>query len=169
MEILAKRTSGLVGESIERINAMMGEETMTVKIATSPEEKEKAFAIRHEVFVMEQNVPIKIELDEFDDEAIHFLCYNDENEPVGASRLRIIDNYGKLERICVLKPYRGQSYGKRLVEKMEEEIVKRGCKRAVLNAQMDVADFYETLGYQQLSEPFYEANILHVTMEKQLS
>src|SRR5690606_39345790 len=65
---------------------MMGEETMTVKIATSPEEKEKAFAIRHEVFVMEQNVPIEIELDEFDDEAIHFLCYNDENEPVGADR-----------------------------------------------------------------------------------
>lgn len=141
---------------------------MSVSVATTSNEKEQAFFIRHEVFVKEQNVPLEIELDEYDEEAIHFLCYNDNDEPVGASRLRFIDNYGKLERICVLKPFRGQSFGKQLVEKMEKEIVKNGYHKALLNAQMDVASFYEELGYKIVSEPFSEANILHVTMEKSL-
>lgn len=141
---------------------------MTVKVAASTKERELAFSIRHEVFVKEQNVPIEIELDEFDHEAIHFLCFNDENEPVGASRLRFVGSYGKLERICVLKSYRGQSFGKKLVKCMEEEIIRNGYNNARLNAQMDVATFYENLGYISISEPFYEANILHVTMEKQL-
>jgi predicted GNAT family N-acyltransferase len=141
---------------------------MKAIVTTTAKQKEQAFAIRHEVFVKEQNVPIEIELDDYDEQAIHFLCYNDQNEPVGASRIRFVDSYGKLERICVLKSFRGQSYGKQLVQKMEEEIIKNGFKLARLNAQMDVAEFYENLGYKVISEPFSEANILHITMEKSL-
>lgn len=129
----------------------------------------KAFEIRKIVFVDEQEVPIELEMDEFDKDAIHFLCCTDDlGEAIGASRLRFIDNYGKLERICVLKPHRGQAYGKQLIRRMEEEIVEVGFHLAKLNAQVYAIGFYEQLGYNVISDSFYDAGIEHVTMEKKL-
>lgn len=141
---------------------------MAVYVITTEEDLESAYSIRKKVFVEEQQVPLELEMDEYDKEAIHFLCTNELNEPIGTSRLRFIDSYGKLERICVLKPYRGQSYGKQIIKRMEAEITARGYKNAKLNAQAYASAFYEQLGYQIVSEPFYDANIVHVAMKKQL-
>ena len=41
-------------------------------------------------------------------------------------------------------------------------------KKIVLHAQAQVEGFYASLGYTTVSEPFYEAGIRHVTMEKVL-
>lgn len=129
----------------------------------------KVFEIRKIVFVDEQEVPIELEMDEFDKDAIHFLCYTDDlEEAIGASRLRFINDYGKLERICVLKPHRRQAYGKQLIQRMEEEIVEVGFHLAKLNAQVYAIGFYEQLGYNVVSDSFYDAGIEHVTMEKKL-
>ncbi|HLS65978.1 MAG TPA: GNAT family N-acetyltransferase [Pseudogracilibacillus sp.] len=141
---------------------------MPVKIATSEKELALAYDIRKTVFVEEQNVPMEIEIDEHEEEAIHFICYYDD-KVVGASRLRFVDHYGKLERICVLKPYRNKALGKKIIAKMEEEIVTRGYDTARLNAQSYAQDFYKKLGYVVISEEeFFDAGIAHVAMEKRL-
>lgn len=140
---------------------------MLVKIATSQEEKNIMYDIRKTVFVEEQLVPIEEEIDEYEDEAIHFICYV-EDEAVGAGRLRLIDDYGKLERICVLKAYRGRSIGKNIIAKMEEEIRKHNIQEAKLHAQTYVEGFYEKLGYHTFSEPFMDAGIPHIAMKKTL-
>lgn len=140
---------------------------MIVKIVRSETEKQTAFQIRHTVFVDEQQVPVHLEMDEFDEVAIHFIGIY-ENEAIGASRLRFVDRAGKLERICLLKRYRGQSFGKKLISKMEEEIKARGFNRAKLNAQTHAISFYKKIGYKVVSEPFIDAGIPHVTMMKQL-
>src|SRR5699024_11323780 len=67
---------------------------------------------------------------------------------IAASRLRWVDGYGKLERICVLKNERGNGYGKQLIQAMEREIVKNGEQKAKLNAQKHAEKFYKQLGYQ---------------------
>ena len=41
-------------------------------------------------------------------------------------------------------------------------------KKIVVHAQAQVEGFYSSLGYTTVSEPFYEAGIKHVTMEKAL-
>ncbi|GGK04924.1 N-acetyltransferase [Lentibacillus kapialis] len=140
---------------------------MIIRAVETPEEKQLAYDVRTTVFVHEQNVPPEVEIDEFDGEAIHLIGY--ENDvPIAASRIRFIDNYGKLERICVLKNQRGNACGSEMIRTMENVIKKEGYKKAILNAQTHAIDFYQRLGYDVVSGEFMDAGIPHVTMTKEL-
>lgn len=141
---------------------------MKIKIMTTNDERQAAYHVRKTVFVHEQNVPEALEIDEFEEEAIHFLCCEND-EPVGASRLRLFDEYGKLERIAVKKAFRGKSIGSKIIRRMEEEIAAHHIKAAKLNAQTHATGFYETLGYEVISGEFMDAGIPHVTMVKKLN
>jgi len=141
---------------------------MKIKIVTTDQEQKEAYRIRKTVFVDEQNVPMDLEIDEHEETSIHFIAYSDKNEVVGASRLRFVDEYGKLERICVLKPFRGKSFGKKIIVQMEQEIVNNGYKKAKLHAQTHAKEFYERLGYEVMSDEFMDAGIPHVAMTKEL-
>lgn len=141
---------------------------MNIQLAKSQQEIQQAFQVRTTVFVEEQKVPPEEEIDSFDEEAIHFLCYQN-GVPIAASRLRFADDYGKLERICVLKEQRGKSYGAQLMQSMEAEIVKNDFKKAKLNAQTHAENFYKRLGYETVSGEFLDAGIPHVTMTKHLT
>jgi predicted GNAT family N-acyltransferase len=132
------------------------------------QQKDDAYHVRRVVFVEEQQVPMELELDEFDESAIHFVGYQND-EPIAASRLRFAQEFGKLERICVKKDYRGQSFGKQIIHSMEEVIRDYAYNQAKLNAQTHAEVFYKSLGYVTISEPFMDAGIPHVTMVKQLS
>ncbi|ALX48612.1 GNAT family N-acetyltransferase [Lentibacillus amyloliquefaciens] len=140
---------------------------MIIRTVNSSEEKQTAFDVRTTVFVDEQKVPPEVELDEFDEEAIHLIGY-DENVPIAASRVRFVDGNGKLERICVLKSQRGKSHGADMIRAMEDIISKEGYHKAKLNAQTPAIDFYRKLGYDVVSDEFIDAGIPHVTMTKQL-
>ncbi|WP_088049791.1 GNAT family N-acetyltransferase [Virgibacillus dakarensis] len=138
-----------------------------IKKANSDQEIQQAFQVRTTVFVDEQHVPPEEELDHFDKEAIHFIVIQNDS-PIAASRLRFAGDYGKLERICVLKEQRGKSYGAQLIQAMETETVKKGYRKAKLNAQTHAENFYKRLGYETVSGEFLDAGIPHVTMIKQL-
>src|SRR5699024_1257872 len=138
---------------------------VNIKVVDTEDEMQAAYRVRNLVFVEEQNVPLELEVDEHENDAIHFVCYDNETI-IGASRLRFMDDYGKLERICVLKEHRGKSFGKKIIEQMEVEIVNNKYKKALLNAQTHAKQFYENLGYTVISEEFMDAGIPHVTMEK---
>ncbi|WP_026905764.1 GNAT family N-acetyltransferase [Paucisalibacillus globulus] len=140
---------------------------MKIKIVETPEEKEHAYQVRTIVFVEEQKVPIEEEIDRHDETAIHFVGYKD-NIPITASRLRFVEEYGKLERICVLKEYRGKSFGKELILAMENIIREKGFNKAKLNAQTHAENFYKKLGYISVSGEFLDAGIPHVTMIKEI-
>ncbi|WP_085992698.1 GNAT family N-acetyltransferase [Oceanobacillus senegalensis] len=139
---------------------------MNVKIVETQEELEDAYHVRMVVFVNEQKVPAEEELDEYDKVATHFIGYED-NQAIAASRLRFVEEYGKLERICVLKDYRGKSYGKQLILAMEDVIKEKGYKKSKLNAQIHAEDFYKKLGYETVSREFMDAGIPHITMIKE--
>ena len=141
---------------------------LTVKRAQSSQEKKDAYYIRRVVFIEEQSVPESLEVDELEKSAIHFIGYL-KDEPVAASRLRIVDNYGKLERICVLKPLRGQYYGQKIIRFMEDYLRSHGVESAKLNAQTHAEAFYKELNYKTVSDEFMDAGIPHITMVKQLT
>ncbi len=141
---------------------------MNIKIVETKEEKGQAFHVRTTVFVDEQKVSMEEEIDQYEDEAIHFIGYED-GKAIAASRLRWVDDYGKLERICILKQYRGKSYGTEMIQAMETVIAKNGYTKTKLNAQTRAVDFYKRLGYKVISGEFLDAGIPHVTMTKQLN
>lgn len=140
---------------------------MDVRIVETEGEKADAYSVRTRVFVEEQNVPPELEIDDLEDVAIHFLGYEN-GLPVAASRLRLVEDYGKLERICVLKEYRGKSFGKDIISRMESYIRDQGLRKSKLNAQTHAEGFYQSIGYNTISGTFMDAGIPHVTMIKEL-
>ncbi|USK71314.1 GNAT family N-acetyltransferase [Peribacillus asahii] len=143
---------------------------MELKRITVDNDLKKAFQIRKEVFVEEQGVPVEAEFDEFDTlngQCEHTLVYYEE-QPVGTGRVRVVDGAGKLERICILAPYRKFGLGKVIIKALEEIVKEKGISRVKLHGQAQAEGFYEKLGYQASSDVFMEEGIPHVLMVKEL-
>ncbi|MYT19125.1 GNAT family N-acetyltransferase, partial [Streptomyces sp. SID7760] len=58
-----------------------------VRVAVSEEDLKACFAVRTEVFVVEQSVPESIEYDAYDAVAVHVLAVSPDGEPLGTGRL----------------------------------------------------------------------------------
>lgn len=140
-----------------------------MKIIEAKDEKEleKVYEVRKKVFVTEQKVPLDIEIDAYEDKAHHFLGTEDD-QAISASRLRIVEDYGKLERICVLASFRGKSLGKQMIAYLEAFLIENNIFKSKLNAQSHAIEFYEKLGYEVISDEFMDAGIPHKTMIKHL-
>ncbi len=127
-----------------------------------------AFAVRRAVFVAEQGVPEEREIDDHEDEATHLVA-RDDGTTVGTARLRALDeSTAKVERVAVLPEFRGQGWGRRLLERTHDVARTRGYDRLVLHAQTDVEGFYRELGYRTTGDVFEEAGMPHVEMERRL-
>jgi predicted GNAT family N-acyltransferase len=136
------------------------------KVVENNEELDQAYTIRKKVFVEEQGVPLELEIDEFDASAVHFIVYDDQT-PIAASRFREYEpNVGKVERVCVLKEYRGKQIGNLLMNKIEQYATEKDFKKLKLNAQVYAIPFYEKLQYKITSDEFMDADIPHRSMEK---
>ena len=144
---------------------------MESKRITVEDDLIKAFHIRKEVFVREQGVSLEDEFDDFD--ALNGLCehilvyYN--QQPAGTGRLRVVDGLGKLERICILEPYRKFGLGRGIIKALEEIAEEKGVSRVKLHGQTQAEGFYKKLGYQTSSSIFMEDGIPHILMTKELS
>ncbi|WP_435194710.1 GNAT family N-acetyltransferase [Natronomonas sp. EA1] len=141
---------------------------MNVVRIEDDDELAAAFAIRRAVFIEEQEVPEELELDEKDETATHVLATVD-GEPVGTARLIDYDGVGKVQRVAVRRAHRGTGVGEALMAKVEALAREEGYDELVLDAQVPVIGFYETLGYEvRDDEPFLDAGIPHKRMGKVL-
>lgn len=141
---------------------------MIIKITKNDYEYQQALNVRKVVFVDEQKVSLEEEIDDLEDVSIHMIGVH-KDEVIAASRIRFVDDYGKLERIAIKKDFRGNNFGLQMVRAMEEVIIKNNYHLAKLNAQTYATTFYEKLGYLVVSEEFIDAGIPHVTMTKKLN
>ena len=124
---------------------------------------EKVYALRNEVFVVEQNVPPEIEIDEEDKHATHIIA-EENGVAVGCARV-IFEDGGHIGRLAVKKEKRGQCIGKEVCRFIVGLCRERGCKRVWLNSQLHAVGFYEKLGFKRRGDTFFEAGIEHVEME----
>ena len=142
-----------------------------IKILKSKEELDLGFALRIEVFVKEQNVPIELELDEKDysENTVH-IGYFDDDKLIGIARLIDLDkDVIHIGRVVIDKEYRGQGIGRELIigcENITQQILKR--KTIIeLSAQIQAENFYKSLGYNRVNDKIYlDAGIEHVDMRK---
>ncbi len=123
--------------------------------------------IRRRVFTLGQGVAPDIELDGLDGECAHFVAFAD-GVAIGTARLREVEGSAKAERVAVLEEQRGSGIGRELMRVLEAEASARGFEELVLHAQADVVEFYTKLGYRLTGELFYEADIPHRPMAKDL-
>lgn len=124
-------------------------------------QKSDAQAVRYEVFVLEQNVPIELEWDEMDAQCLHAVVHDEAGRAIATARL-LPD--GHIGRMAVRKTARGQGIGGIMLEALMHEAKKRGDRTALLNAQTHAEPFYRRFGFVRDGEEFMEAGIAHIRM-----
>ncbi|MFM6975756.1 MAG: GNAT family N-acetyltransferase [Sphingobacteriaceae bacterium] len=134
---------------------------LSVQKVNNQKELEQVFAIRREVFVIEQDCPPELEW-EFEDESIHFLAKVD-GVPAGACRWRKTEKGYKLERFAVLQPFRGLGLGLELVKAVLADLP-ADAAYVYLHAQIQAVGLYKKFGFIAEGPQFEEAGIQHFKM-----
>lgn len=127
-----------------------------------------ALAIRQEVFVEGQGVPLTIEIDDKEDSCIHFVIYV-KGHATATCRLYPLDEKNVLlQRMAVKARYQGLGFGKVIMMEAVATAKKLGYSQMTLHSQVHAADFYRKLGFQSVGEIYQEAGIDHINMTKRL-
>lgn len=120
--------------------------------------------IRRAVFVIEQQVPEEDEWDDQDATAEHFLAVDTASgQALGTARFL---TSGKITRMAVLQPHRGQKIGSQLLVAVLRHAACAGFQQVYLDAQISAIGFYEKFGFVRQGEVFWDAGIEHVRMTK---
>lgn len=122
---------------------------------------EAARAIRYDVFVIEQKVPVELEWDDMDAVSLHALVYDDAGRAIATGRL-LPD--GHIGRMAVREEARGKGIGGTVLQALMAEAKKRGDPAVVLSAQTHAEAFYGRYGFVREGDEFMEAGIPHVGM-----
>jgi predicted GNAT family N-acyltransferase len=143
--------------------------TTDIRIAQDQDEIDACMKLRKTVFVEEQGVSEEEESDGEDNACSHVLAQIG-GKPVGAARFRLVDDYVKIQRVCVLKLERGKNIGAEIIQfivKHANEAME--AKTVRLGAQVHALEFYRKLGFLEEGEEYMDASTPHMDMELQLS
>jgi predicted GNAT family N-acyltransferase len=142
--------------------------TYEVRRVRGEEEMAAALALRHEVFCVEQGVPVYEELDGRDSEGVHLVAVAN-GTLLATCRLLFVGPTVQFSRLAVRKSARRQGIASALLALADEETRAGGARRLVLHAQTYARALYEAAGYEPRGRIFMEAGIEHIAMEKHLS
>lgn len=144
---------------------------MKVRLADTKELKEKAYAVRYQVFVEEQKVSREDEFDEHEDTSRHFVALTNDGKAVGAARWRKTADGVKLERFAVLPDARMQGVGASLVAAVLYDISQEATGEKIdiyLHAQLSAMPLYEKFNFKKEGTEFVECDIRHYKMVLQI-
>jgi len=127
--------------------------------------------LRQEVFIVEQNCPFT-DADDRDQKGWHLMGYDTQNLVVYA---RILpkgvpyEGYVSIGRILSSPQARGKGYGKVLVQTAIQETYRLlGENDIKIGAQLYLQHFYESFGFESISEHYLEDGIPHLGMIKKI-
>lgn len=146
---------------------------MYIQKVTTQEEFDLGIEVRKTVFVEEQNVPLKEEIDVFDDlnhkKSIHIIVW-EKGEVVATMRVINQTDYAKIGRVAILKDFRGKGIGKKMVNYaidlcLEDNLFNVRNKYFYLESQVQAIPFYESLGFKAYGDEFDDCGISHRKMQ----
>lgn len=119
--------------------------------------------LRAEVFVVEQNCPYQ-DLDDKDQSSYH-LFLEDNGQIIAVLRI-LPENIAYKEmaigRLIVKKSYRGKGISRKMMARAMEFITEDlGKEKIRLSGQAYLSDFYQSLGFEKVSEMYLEDGIEH--------
>ncbi|MDA8563514.1 GNAT family N-acetyltransferase [Mariniblastus sp.] len=133
----------------------------TVREADWQTDAQSLRAIRHEVFIVEQNVPAELEFTGDDDQHHHVIAINAQGDPIGTARLSAA---GKIGRMAVLKNARRKGVGSAMLNMLIAIAKIHGHRAVTLSSQLHALPFYKSFGFVESGETFIEAGIDHIKM-----
>lgn len=143
---------------------------ISIKRVCNVDEMKSAWMIREEVFVKAQKVPKELEMDEYDDVALHVIAYID-GELAGTGRIYKDPSnasIAKLGRVAVLHHMRRKGVASAIIRELLEYACEEMVSKVVLHSQSAVVDVYKKFGFKSEGDPFEEAGIEHIQMKLDL-
>lgn len=138
--------------------------TLEILLKSWKEAEVDAFLVRQEVFILEQGVPVELELDEFDSSAAHVLAYQD-SRCIGTGRLvNLSPKQAQIGCMAVLANFRGKGVGMQILQKLMDLAASQGAQEIILHSQVSAIPFYKKLGFQAQGDVYDEAGISHRNM-----
>ena len=128
--------------------------------------------LRSEVFVVEQECAYQ-DVDRLDFEAVHLMVKTPSDKSLIAyARIYAASIEGKeyaaIGRVCTAKQYRGQGVSRQLMEYAIQYIKDNQRLPITVSAQAYLEAFYQSLGFEIVSEPYLEDGIPHIRMVKEI-
>ena len=133
-------------------------------VPLSSELGQLGLALRHRVFILEQNVPPEIERDDYDATATHIVAVFD-GDVVGVLRMVALPEHTKIGRVAVDSRFRGRGIATALMRFAMDLARASGQTRLYLTSQSDKVPLYEKLGFTAFGDEFEEAGIPHRAMK----
>lgn len=121
------------------------------RIAATPDDLAKVFAIRAAVFMSEQNCPYEEEYDGNDFTSTHILGFI-ERQPAAVLRIRYFADFVKIERLAVLPRFRGTRIAFAVVEHAFNLVRRKGYRTAYGHAQKKVVAFWSRFGFKPMAK-----------------
>jgi len=121
--------------------------------------------IRTSVFIDEQG--FKDEFDETDKTCTHIVLYNNE-KPIATCRYFKEGESYHIGRVAIIKEYREQGLGNKIMQIAETEIQNEGGQKIEVSAQVRVSGFYKKLDYNKIGDIYFDEYCKHIRMIKQL-
>ncbi|WP_430898185.1 MULTISPECIES: GNAT family N-acetyltransferase [unclassified Paraflavitalea] len=133
----------------------------------TPLELYKIIQLRNEVFVVEQNCVFQ-DADDKDQKCYHLMGWNEDRlaaytrlVPVGVS----YPNYISIGRVITNPKDRRSGFGKELMRVSIDKCYELWGKAPIkIGAQLYLKNFYESFGFQQISDVYDEDGIDHIEM-----
>jgi predicted GNAT family N-acyltransferase len=139
--------------------------TATLRFTTWRESGPQMALIREAVFILEQNVPTELEWDGLDEDCLHVLATDTQNNPIGCARFT---RDGHIQRMAVLTEWRNQGVGSAILSALLEHARSHGFSGVELSAQMHAVPFYLRFGFVEEGGTYMDAGIPHVAMRLNL-
>lgn len=139
-----------------------------IREPAGPEELRAAFDLRFAVFCGEQGVPVELELDEHDADALHLVAVED-GRVLSTCRLVKTGDTVKFGRLVVARDARRRGIAAAMLGEAERRARAWGAHRLVLSAQTYAMPLYEDAGYVAFGDTYDDAGIEHISMELRLA
>lgn len=136
------------------------QQNVSIITCTWSEYKDELRGIRETVFIEEQHVPVDLEWDTHDQDALHLLVRDSNQQAIATARML---SDGHIGRMAVLKPWRKQGIGTAMLRTLiricqDKQLI------AHLDAQVHAIGFYTKLGFVTSGDVFIDAGIPHKRM-----
>ena len=146
-----------------------GESMLDVRVGDWATLGAAAKAIRSEVFIVEQKIPIEMEWDEADAQCVHAVAFNRLGLPLATGRLlQPAPQLARIGRMASSQAVRGAGVGRAVLDALLQAARDRGDTEVVLHAQLSAAPFYSRAGFNARGAVFEEAGIAHIEMTRAL-
>jgi len=134
------------------------------------EELKKYFNLRYEILRKPWNQPFNSTMDEWEDQSIHVLMLDENDEAIACGRLQINSKTeGQIRSMAVRTEVQGKGLGKKIIQYIEQRALGLMLKNIILDARINAVKFYEGRGYKVAGESYLLFGIIpHFKMEKEL-